>query len=389
MQIAHYIANLKRKVLRYASAVFLPPIPGNLHSNWPDYFKTHPLSKFVFRRLKRDVYLQASGQFNHLVTRIPADTKHILWVYLGTPQIGDSIMDLSGRVLFKGANFKVDLFAGGFIADTYRGDPFFSATYSDPGAINFAKYDFVILQYLSWKCLKFKIKHLPKTPFLSILGHYYGTEFNRLEYSYSAINHFYASSSAASPIKNASCFNLRYDHSPVQRSPNKVAIGVGGVVDYRTYAHWSEFISLLGANDPSLEIFLVGTVNGIGIAEKTIKEFNGTAKITSLVGQQSTPEVFALLKTVSLLICADGGLLHLGKAAGAPILALFAGPIHPLMRFAPDDAATAIHAPDQVSEISPDQLLIEYLKLRNTQPAHLDCIYIGNEPCCTMQRTLG
>jgi len=175
MQIAHYITNLKRQVLRYASAVFLPPIPGNLHSNWLDYFKSHPLSKFVFRRLKHDVYLQMTGQFNYLVKHIPADAKHILWVYLGTPQIGDSIMDLSGRVLFKDANFKVDLYSGEFIADTYRQDPFFSATYSDQVAMDFAKYDFVILQYFSWKCLKFKTKNLPKTPFLSVLGHYYGT----------------------------------------------------------------------------------------------------------------------------------------------------------------------------------------------------------------------
>ncbi len=189
MTFARALERARSRIADYASAVFLPQVPGTLHSNWPDLLRRKSISKLFFHRLKRALYLRATGQDRRLVPKIPQATRRILWVYLGMPQLGDSIMDRSARTLFAGAHFKVDLYSVENIASLYRKDPFFSATYSDANALNFDQYDFVLLESLSWKCMRFKARHLPRQPFLALQGYYYGPEFNRLEFGYNAVAH--------------------------------------------------------------------------------------------------------------------------------------------------------------------------------------------------------
>ncbi|MFM2228441.1 MAG: hypothetical protein RL664_1784, partial [Bacteroidota bacterium] len=56
-------------------------------------------------------------------------------------------------------------------------------------------------------------------------------------------------------------------------------------------------------------------------------------------------------KESALMVCADGGLLHMGRAARIPTLALFSGDIHPLMRFNKDDPVFAFHTRTSVRSI--------------------------------------
>ena len=387
MTLAGALARLHARLACYASAVFLPSVPGTLHSNWPDFLLRKPLAKLFFHRLKRALYLRLTGQRQRLAPTIPAPTQRILWVYLGMPQLGDSIMDLSARLRFSAAHFEVDLYSVEPIAAWYRGDPFFGATYSDAAALDFSRYDFVLLEALSWKCMRFKARHLPEQKFLALQGFYYGPEFNRLEFGYNAVAH-YGGSAAVSPGPIRPVFNLQLDHGAEQREQRTVALVVGGVAAYRTYAHWEEFIALVLRREPGTHIVLIGSANGRALADDLARKFAPSQRIVNEVATQSIPEVFARIRDAALLVCADGGLMHLGRASQTPILALLAGPIHPLMRFCASECATALHAPASVSDIPAQQVFNEYLQLRQAAQVGLHCVFLGAEPGCTTRQVL-
>jgi ADP-heptose:LPS heptosyltransferase len=65
-------------------------------------------------------------------------------------------------------------------------------------------------------------------------------------------------------------------------------------------------------------------------------------------------DVFQLLQTAGLLVAADGGLLHVGRAARVPVVGLFAGAIHPRMRFGRSEVAHVIHTASAVEKIAPE-----------------------------------
>ena len=75
------------------------------------------------------------------------------------------------------------------------------------------------------------------------------------------------------------------------------------------------------------------------------------------------------------MICADGGLLHMGRAARIPTLALFSEDIHPLMRFNKDDAAFAIHKKSSVSDISPQMIISGYRRLMTAKQMKLEVVF--------------
>ena len=386
MTFMRCLLHLRECVAGYASAVFLPQVPGTLHSNWADFLLRKSIAKLFLHRLKRALYLRANGQNKLLAPKIPQATRRVLWVYLGMPQLGDSIMDLSARVLFSGSHFKVDLYSTENIASLYRGDPFFAATYSDTTAPDFDQYDFLLLQALSWKCMRFKVGHLPRQKFLALQGYYYGPEFNRLEFGFNAVSHFLGSAAVA-PSTIKPVFNLKLGHAAAQRDQDTIALVLGGVAAYRTYAHWDEFVALILKAEPRTEIVLTGSANGRELAEALMKQFGQSQRLRDEVGTQTIPEVFARIRDVALLVCADGGLMHLGRASQTPILALLAGPIHPLLRFAASEHATAVHAPHSVSDIPAQQLFTEYLKMRQASDDGLRCVYLGAEPNCTTIQT--
>ena len=102
-----------------------------------------------------------------------------------------------------------------------------------------------------------------------------------------------------------------------------------------------------------IEWVLLGSGNGKLVAEQIVKSLNRQHKIFNYVDSMSLDEVFEILKNASLLVAADGGLMHVGRAARVPIIGLFAGEIHPRMRFGSDDPAHIIHAVSEVADIAP------------------------------------
>ena len=75
-----------------------------------------------------------------------------------------------------------------------------------------------------------------------------------------------------------------------------------------------------------------------------------------------------------MLLCADGGLMHLGKALNLQMVALFSGGIHPLMRFIPIDKSTAIHS-EKINSIDASLIASEAKNLLDSPTKKLNLIF--------------
>jgi heptosyltransferase-2 len=228
-------------------------------------------------------------------------------------------------------------------------------------------YDFVIMPGFSWKSVKVKVSHLRSIPFFSIYKHYSGLEFNRIVFAYHALFLSLQSKNAKANKLIKTCptfFNLKHDHSEIKRKKNQIAIVVGGFVPERTYKQWPELIEKLLKEFNAINIVLLGSLNGVAMAGEILKNQSNHKRIKNLVAKTKLSEAFDVLKESALMVCADGGLLHMGRAARIPTLALFSGDIHPLMRFNKDDPVFAFHTRTSVSDIDPSIVIDGFRKLR-------------------------
>ena len=139
---------------------------------------------------------------------------------------------------------------------------------------------------------------------------------------------------------------------------------MGGVVSERIYKQWPKLIEKLLKEFNAINIVLLGSNNGVAMSGEIMKTQSNPKRITNLVSRTKLGEAFNILKESSMVICADGGMLHMGRAARTPTLALFSGGIHPLMRFNKDDPAFAFHARSSVSDIDPSIIIDGFRALR-------------------------
>jgi ADP-heptose:LPS heptosyltransferase len=103
-------------------------------------------------------------------------------------------------------------------------------------------------------------------------------------------------------------------------------------------------------------------------------------RIKNLVAKTKLSEAFNVLKESALMVCADGGLLHMGRAARIPTLALFSGEIHPLMRFNKDDPVFAFHAHSSVSDIDPPIIIDGFRRLRDVSHPKFQMMFQDGPP---------
>lgn len=369
---------------RYAAALTEPAHGSQVFSNLKDFLKRRKLTKRLWLRAKRDLVMFCTLQLALVKSEIPSNAKRILYVYLGNPNLGDSIMDLSPRTLWAEKGLQVDIYTNSVMASLYKDDPSFHKIISDPKNLA-ADYDFIVLQSYSWKCLKFKWRHYLFKPFVSLHGHYYGCEFNRLVFAEAAWRDLMQLPSLNAQSPCPAVFNLSLDHTSNlgARTKNKVALAVGGIVDWRTYANWSEVVAKVHERLPDVEWVLIGSENGIAAAEALMQCQNKNIKIRNLVCGLSLNDVFRQLQNVSLLVAADGGLMNIGRAAKVPIVALLAREIHPLMRFAECDSAYVIHAQKSVADI-PVNVAEESIVTSLEKPHKtLTVRYLDAEPECS------
>lgn len=278
--------------------------------------------KWVFKYLKRKIYIRIFTRRDLLLESIPKDVKRILWINLSAPSLGDSLMDLSGRVLLE--RFKIDLLTDPKNVELYQNDVFFDNVFChskevlDEGLSS--SYDLFILDSFSPRVVRVMKSISYKTPFVGMWGFINGFEVHRTIYSFARI-HYLIGSSSANNMPVTPILNLN-NSKPIdfQREITKplIAIVVGAEWQYRRYDKWVDVIGSLIAD---YEIILVGSGNGKKDAAEVTRQFQSCH---DFVGKCSLIDTSQLISMANVVIAADGGLWHVACALGKPTVGLFA-----------------------------------------------------------------
>lgn len=358
---------------KYAVAVCVPPIKENIFLDLVASIKRENLIRRFFQRLIKDLILLIYGQFELDKAIIPNKKMRILWIHYGRLNIGDLLMDLSPRVLFDNKKFTIDLFTKDNVNEIFINDRYFKKLITSPSELAHEKYDFIILQKFSGPILILKLKYFKNIPFFCTQRYFTFGNYNRLLFGYYSLIKALNKRSLSNKKIIQTYFNLKLNHKSLNKK-NNIFIAVGGAQKDRTYKKWLQVIDGLLKKQSNISVYLVGSKNGIIDAQKIMKTFPNSKKINNYVGKLSLIETFEKLKESTVLLCADGGLMHLGKSLNLQMVALFSGDIHPLMRFISTDLSTTIHSRN-INSIDTDLIVSETKKLLDSPTKKLNLIF--------------
>lgn len=355
-----------RGLARFASPGWTPPFPEALPSDLDDYLARHTPLTLAWRRARRLLALWAGRQLSRQATVIPAGTRRVLWLYKGTPQVGDSLMDLASRVLLKEAGIAVDLYTDPHLAEMYADDGVFGQVFSEAAELVPARYELVIVHSYSSHCLREKLRLCAGLPFVPFYGYYTGPEFNRTLFSFFRMNQLLQAGLPEDRLRERASPVL-YVHPPIARQVDElalparfVALCIGGVRAWRTYAHWPQVVAILRQQGFTLPLVLLGSANGLDMRDRLL----GTAAqpLHDLVDRLSLPETAEVIRRAALTVCADGGLMHVANAVGTPQVILLADFVTPALRLTPANRALTLYHRDEVSALAPELVASQILQ---------------------------
>ena len=358
---------------KYAAAVCIPPLDENVFLDLEASIKRENLVRRFFQRLIKDLILLIYGQFKLDKNAIPDRKMKILWIHYGRLNIGDLLMDFSPRVLFDNKKYSIDLFTKDSVNEIFMNDKYFKKLITNPNDLNPEKYDFVIMQKFSGPIIRIKIKYLKNIPFFCIQRYFAFGNYSRLLFGYYSLFEALNKKSLGNKKIIQTYFNLNFSHKSLNKK-NNVFIAVGGAQKDRTYKKWVQVIDGLLKKQSNINFYLVGSKNGSLDANEIMTKFSNSKKLNNFVGKLTLIQTFEKLKESTVFLCADGGLMHLGKALNLQMVALFSGDIHPLMRFIPIDKSTAIHSRN-INSIEADLITSETKKLLDSPTKKLNLIY--------------
>lgn len=342
--------------LRLLQALTTPPFEQAIPIDLRPLHGKSTLS-LLWRRMRPMLALRLAGQLHRQTERIDPAARRILWIYKGTPQIGDALMDLSSRVLLRGLPVQVDLLTDAHLARMFACDSVFVQVHADIATVERRVYDLVILDSFKARCLRDKLQHLRSLPFVTMRGYFSGPEFNRTLFS------FYRMRQLLGMTADVGLAQMRpsLESSGAERASvdaimiggGALAIAVGGVVAERIYPHWAEVVGLLLEQKLVEKVVLVGSENGGAMAQRIVARYGGAPVIINCVGEYSLGATMEILRRCAWLACSDGGLMHLAAAGGTPVVALFDQAVSPQMRIIDGDPSIGIQSSGAVSALSP------------------------------------
>ena len=321
--------------------------------------------KWVFKYLKRKLFMKLALQDALIIDFIPKEATKILWINFSAPSLGDSIMDLSGRVLLK--DFNIDLLTDTKNHSLYENDMVFKTIFNkveDAKNSHLAdSYDLIILDAFSPKIVKAKKQIAPLTPFVGMWGYLNGFEVHRTIYSFVRIQHLLdPKASISQPILPSLAVSELVKLKSDSVKPI-IAIVVGAEWEYRRYDKWGDVISHLLSQ---YQVLLVGSSNGLKDASEIISIF---PECINYVGNCTLAETVSIISQAKIVLAADGGLWHVACALTKPSVALFAA--MPLLnesgirvnRDTADMLCEVIYDDNQVSNIDPKEILQAFERL--------------------------
>lgn len=327
--------------------------------------------KWIFKYLKRRIFIGWLGQSNSLLSHIPSNVRRILWINLSAPSLGDSLMDLAGRVLLR--DYQVDLLTDKKNASLYQGDDYFNHVFHDVGdaeAVHSSSpYDLVILDAFSPKILRLKSKYFCGVPFVGVWGFVNGFEVHRTLYSFYRLEALLKKDCIKDVKLVPTLSPPPFFDAGLSKKKQKVVIVVGAEWAYRRYAHWVEVVSLIKQEyQDTFQFVLVGSSNGESEAGSVMAKF---PDCKSFVGRCSLSQTASIIDQSDFVLAADGGLWHVACSLGKPSVVLFANTHifddngERVTRETQDLRCEVLYANTVVSEIHPDEVLSQFEKLKN------------------------
>ena len=328
------------------------------------YINSTPYLFRLFKFIKRELFIYLMGQKSNEVFSISEECEKILWINLSAPSLGDSLMDLSSRVLLK--HKKIDLFTSEKNAAIYEADLIFSSVFTSNNKQKFPKYDLIILDSFSTNSIRLKSKIAHKTPYVSMFGHFNGPEVNRVLFSFHRMNKLIGYRKTENQINlMASCEMKISDHDQkliklIDLPEKFIAIALGGEWSYRSYDKWLKVIQELVLNERSLNIVLIGSKNANSDLNIIKNKFDQT-NLFDCVAKYTFSQTAQIISKARLLICCDGGLMHAANALNVTTIALFAR-LKPEMQLTKKNNVFPLYDSSNVSNISYQDIIKVYSK---------------------------
>lgn len=333
----------------------------------PNYVDKHIQEVSVLHRMikffRRNLFLFIKRQKNLEIFAILPNHKNILWINISAPSLGDSLMDLSSRVMLADKN--VDLYTSKKNAHLYFDDEIFRNVFTNKLELINNIYDLVILDSYSTRSVKIKAKVAPHNLYVGIYGFFNGPEVNRILYSYHQLNNLLGYEKSETEINNIAKNILSIsdsDKSVVTDFLPKefIAICIGGEWQYKTYQKWGDLIEKIFKKNQKINIVLLGSSNAQRQSQDLKARFNNY-KFIDLVSKLTFNQTAEVIKRSKISICCDGGLMHAANAVNANIIALIAR-LKPEMLLV-NDNAVALFDKNNVNNIEVESVFNIYCEM--------------------------
>ena len=348
------------------------PFKFNIPTDTQSYLQKKSLFERFIKFIKRYLYIVLKGQKNLEIFNIQSKHKNILWINISAPSLGDSLMDLSSRIMI--VDKCVDLFTHINNAHIYTDDHLFNHVYTKITDVEKFKYDLVIIDSYSSRSINIKSKIAPKASYVGMFGYFNGPEVNRVLFSFHQMNHLLGYVNSENEIKTLAKKSIsisREDQDIVTNLnlPDKyITIALGGEWRYRTYNKWEEVIDRLIFDDKELNIVFVGSENARSTSKELWEKFP-QYNIFNFVEKFSFNQTAEIIGRSQVILCCDGGLMHAANVVNANIIPLFAK-LTPLMQLTDLTNVFPLYDKKDVNNISVKEIMEKYYEATNLLGIH-------------------
>jgi len=364
------LKKILRRIKKFVNKTKTPPFDKKLVIIKTQEYLKHNRSNFIVQLaqiLRKYLLLFISFQYKYLKDRISINGKNILWIHNTTENIGDSLMKTSSIRYLKSNGYSVDLCVLPILYDLYKNNSYCRNVINLDSLANLSeKYDLIILDSLSSKCMKIKMKYYYDKPFVTLYDffNYFRPDYNLILFSWYRIQyllnkHEYIDNIAKPFVGKLSSKNIKIDNLNIAN--NSIAIVCGGVNEYRIYPNWIQVIELIDRNKvDTVPIVLVGSENGIEYSNRIINHFSDRVNVIDTVGKFTLIETQSIISSCELIVGPDGGILQLANALDKKIIALFAQ-IDSRLRFTEATDYQCLYDEKEVKNIEAKDIVNEIL----------------------------
>jgi ADP-heptose:LPS heptosyltransferase len=316
-------------IKKFTNKITTPPFDKKLVIKTQEYPRSYLIVQLT-QLVRRYLMLFVFFQYKYLKDRISINEKKILWIHNTTENIGDSLMKTSSIRYLKTNGFSIDLCVLPKFYDIYKNNSYCHVINIDGLANLSENYDLIILDSLSSKCMKIKLKHYYDKPFVTLYDffNYFREDYNLILFSWYRIQYLLNKheniDNIAKPfVGKLSAKNIKINNLKIKN--NSIVIVCGGIDDYRIYPNWIQVIELIDRNKiDTVPIVLVGSENGIEHSNQITNNFSDRVDLIDTVGKYTLAETKSIISSCELVVAPDGGILHIANALDKKIIALFA-----------------------------------------------------------------